>query len=74
MSKKVIDLLNAARSREITAITQYMAQHYELEDKDFGKLAKKMKEIATPVPRFRITFISRKQVVQAWRNSPSSLT
>jgi bacterioferritin len=46
MSKKVIDLLNAARSRELTAITQYMAQHYELEDKDFGKLAKKMKEIA----------------------------
>jgi bacterioferritin len=46
MSKKVIDLLNAARSREITAITQYMAQHYELEDKDFGKLAKKMKEVA----------------------------
>ena len=46
MSKKVIELLNAARSREITAITQYMAQHYELEDKDFGKLAKKVKEIA----------------------------
>jgi bacterioferritin len=46
MSKKVIELLNAARSRELTAIVQYMAQHYELEDKDFGKLAKKMKEIA----------------------------
>lgn len=45
MSKKVIDLLNAARSRELSAITQYMAQHYELEDQDFGKLAKKMKEI-----------------------------
>ena len=46
MSKKVIDLLNAARSRELTAIQQYMNQHYELEDKDFGTLAKKMKEIA----------------------------
>lgn len=45
MSKKVIDLLNAARSRELTAITQYMAQHYELEDRDFGKLASKFKEI-----------------------------
>jgi bacterioferritin len=45
MSKKVIDLLNAARSRELSAITQYMAQHYELEDQDFGKLAKKLKEI-----------------------------
>ena len=45
MSKKVIDLLNGARSRELTAITQYMAQHYELEDQDFGKLASKLKEI-----------------------------
>jgi bacterioferritin len=46
MSKKVIDLLNAARARELTAILQYMAQHYELEDQDFGKLAHKIKEIA----------------------------
>jgi len=46
MNKKVIDLLNAARSRELTAISQYMAQHYELEDQDFGKLASKFKEIA----------------------------
>ena len=45
MSKKVIDLLNAARSRELGALTQYMAQHYELEDQDYGKLAKKLKEI-----------------------------
>jgi len=45
MSKKVIDLLNAARSRELTAISQYMVQHYELEDRDFGKLASKFKEI-----------------------------
>jgi bacterioferritin len=46
MSKKVIDLLNGARSRELTAIAQYMAQHYELEDQDFGKLGSKLKEIA----------------------------
>jgi len=46
MSKKVIDLLNQARSRELTAISQYMAQHYELEDQDFGKLATRLKEIA----------------------------
>jgi bacterioferritin len=45
MSKKVIDLLNEARSRELSAITQYMAQHYELGDQDYGKLAKKLKEI-----------------------------
>jgi bacterioferritin len=46
MSQKVIDLLNKGRSRELTAISQYMAQHYELEDNDFGKLASKFKEIA----------------------------
>ncbi|MBM4333106.1 MAG: bacterioferritin [Deltaproteobacteria bacterium] len=45
MSQKVIDLLNSARARELAAISQYMIQHYELEDKDFGKLAKKMKEV-----------------------------
>ena len=45
-SQKVIELLNQARARELTAILQYMAQHYELEDQDFGKLAGKMKEIA----------------------------
>jgi len=46
MSEKVIELLNQARARELTAITQYMAQHYELEDRDFGKLGSKIKEIA----------------------------
>lgn len=46
MSKKVIELLNSARARELTAISQYMAQHYELEDQDFGKLGTKFKEIA----------------------------
>jgi len=46
MNKKVIDLLNEARARELTAIGQYMSQHYELEDGDFGKLATKIKEIA----------------------------
>jgi len=29
MSKKVIDLLNQGRARELTAIIQYMAQHYD---------------------------------------------
>jgi bacterioferritin len=46
MGQKVIDLLNEARSRELGAIAQYMTQHYELEDSDFGKLASKIKEIA----------------------------
>ena len=46
MNNKVIDLLNQAREREIGAISQYMIHHYELEDKDFGKLASKLKETA----------------------------
>ena len=41
--KKVIEMLNAGRSRELGAILQYMAQHYELENNDFGKLAKVLK-------------------------------
>lgn len=45
-SKSVIDMLNEARSAELTAILQYMGHHYELEDQAFGKLAKPMKEIA----------------------------
>ncbi len=44
MSKKVI--LNKARVGELTAILQYMAHHYELEDTDFGKLASVLKKIA----------------------------
>ncbi|MBN2581452.1 MAG: bacterioferritin [Planctomycetes bacterium] len=46
MSKKVIDLLNEARAQELMAIIQYMAQHYQLEDEDFGKLGTKIKEVA----------------------------
>lgn len=46
MNQKVIELLNQARSAELGAISQYMIHHYELEDKDFGKLAAKIKEIA----------------------------
>ena len=42
----VIKLLNAGRASELTAIMQYMAHHYELEDADYGKLAKSMKETA----------------------------
>jgi len=45
-AKKVIELLNQARASELTAILQYMAQHYELDDADFGKLATLMKATA----------------------------
>ena len=43
--EKVIGLLNEARAGELTAILQYMSQHYELEDQDFGKLALQLKTI-----------------------------
>lgn len=46
MTQKVIELLNDARSRELTAISQYMIQHYELDAQGFGKVAAKIKEIA----------------------------
>jgi bacterioferritin len=44
--KEVVDLLNEARTRELQAIMQYMAHHYELEDQDLGKLGKVMKKTA----------------------------
>ena len=45
-TQKVIDLLNKARARELTAISQYMVQHYELDNADYGKLAKVLKKVA----------------------------
>ena len=45
-TKKVVDLLNEARSRELAAILQYMVQHYELANDDYGKLAKVLKATA----------------------------
>lgn len=43
---KVIEVLNKARSMELQAIHQYMIQHYNLDDMDFGELAGKVKLIA----------------------------
>ncbi len=43
MSEKVIALLNDGRKRELTAILQYMAEHYELEDQGYGKLGDEIK-------------------------------
>ncbi len=44
--KKVIEVLNKAKSMELQAIHQYMHQHYHLDDKDFGELAANVKLIA----------------------------
>ena len=46
MSEKVIKLLNDARKRELLAILQYMAEHYELEDQGYGKIGDELKKIA----------------------------
>ena len=46
MNKRVIELLNQARAHELGVTSQYMIHHYELEDKDYGKLASTLKEIA----------------------------
>ena len=43
--KKVIDVLNKARAMELHAIGQYMNQHYNLDDMDYGELAAKIKLI-----------------------------
>ena len=44
--KKVIEVLNKAKSMELQAIHQYMHQHYHLDDKDYGELAANVKLIA----------------------------
>ncbi len=44
--KKVIEVLNKARSMELQAIHQYMNQHYGLDDMDYGEMAAKVKLIA----------------------------
>lgn len=43
---KVIDVLNLARAMELHAISQYMNQHYNLDNLDYGELAAKIKLIA----------------------------
>jgi bacterioferritin len=42
----VIQVLNKARAGELGAIHQYMSQHYELADGDYGSFARQLKLIA----------------------------
>lgn len=44
--QKVVDVLNTARSMELHSIQQYMNQHYNLDDQDYGKFASSIKRIA----------------------------
>lgn len=57
--KKVIDVLNKARSMELLAISQYMNQHYNLDDMDYGELAGKVKLIAIDEMRHAEMFAER---------------
>jgi bacterioferritin len=57
--QKVIEALNQARSMELLAIAQYMNQHYNLDDKDYGELAGKIKLIAIDEMRHAEMFAER---------------
>lgn len=57
--EKVIAVLNKARSMELQAIHQYMNQHYNLDDMDYGELAAKMKLIAIDEMRHAEAFAER---------------
>lgn len=57
--KKVIDVLNKARAMELQVIYQYMNQHYNLDDMDFGEFAAKVKLIAIDEMRHAEMFAER---------------
>ena len=57
--KKVIEVLNKARGMELQAISQYMNQHYNLDDMDYGELAAKVKLIAIDEMRHAEMFAER---------------
>jgi bacterioferritin len=57
--RNVTEVLNKARSMELLAITQYMNQHYNLDDKDYGELAGKIKLIAIHEMRHGEMFAER---------------
>ena len=57
--QKVIAVLNKARAMELHAIYQYMNQHYNLDDMDYGELAAKIKLIAIDEMRHAEMFAER---------------
>lgn len=56
---KVIDALNKARSMELAAISQYMNQHYNLDNCDYGEFATNVKLIAIDEMRHAEMFAER---------------
>ncbi len=57
--ENVVGVLNKARSMELQAIHQYMNQHYNLDDMDYGELAVNMKLIAIDEMRHAEMFAER---------------
>ncbi len=57
--QKVIDVLNQARAKELQAISQYMNQHYNLDNMDYGDMAAKLKLIAVDEMRHAEMFADR---------------
>jgi len=57
--QNVIDALNKARGMELLAISQYMNQHYNLDNLDYGELAAKVKLIAIDEMRHAEQFAER---------------
>ena len=57
--EKVIEVLNNARAMELHAITQYMNQHYNLDNRDYGDMAAKVKLIAIDEMRHAEMFADR---------------
>jgi bacterioferritin len=57
--QNVIKVLNQARAMELQAISQYMNQHYSLDDMDYGELAGKIKLIAIDEMRHAEMFAER---------------
>ncbi len=57
--QKVIEVLNRARSMELQAITQYMNQHYNLDNLDYGDMAAKVKLIGIDEMRHAEMFAER---------------
>ena len=57
--QKAIEVLNKARAMELQAITQYMNQHYNLDNMDYGEMAAKVKLIAIDEMRHAEMFAER---------------
>jgi bacterioferritin len=57
--EKVVEVLNKARGMELLAITQYMNQHYNLDNMDYGDMAAKVKLIGIDEMRHAEIFAER---------------